>query len=92
MAQTEELVHTHIGSKYTDEQWELVFELKCYGYTYRELADWLGVSHTLVQNKFLELGCMSRTRPPLSTYDEKLKKLGDNRCMISTSSNNEYPA
>lgn len=88
MAQTEELVLTHSRGKYTDEQWEFVFELKCYGYTYRELADWLGVSHTLVQNKFLELGCMSRTRPPLSTYDEKLMKLGYINTRLSCKGNN----
>ena len=77
MTRTDELVATHIAEKYTDEQWEFVFELKCYGYTFRELADWLGVSATLVQYHFKRLGLMSSVRLPLSTYDNKLKKLGD---------------
>lgn len=77
MTRTDELVAMHVASKYTDEQWEFVFELKCYGYTLRELGDWLGVSNTLLMYHFKRLGLMSDNRLPLSTYDNKLKKLGD---------------
>lgn len=76
MTPTEQLITTHVP-KYTDEQWEFIFELKCYGYSTRELARWLGVSRNLIQWHFKRLGFTSSDRLPLSTYDEKLRKLGD---------------
>lgn len=77
MTRTEELVATHVAEKYTDDQWEYIFELKCYGYTFKELAEWLCVSETLIQYHFRRLGFMSSVRPPLSTYNNRLKRLGD---------------
>jgi hypothetical protein len=77
MAKTKRVVPTPVASMYTEEQWEFIFELKCYGYTYRELGEWLGVSHTLVQDVFKRQGFISDARLPLSAYNEKLQKLGD---------------
>ena len=77
MTSTEQLVVTHIGGGFTEEQWELIFELRCYGYTLRELADWLGISGSTIQYHFKRLGLISSVRPSLSTYNEKLRKLGD---------------
>ena len=77
MAQSKQLVATHVGAGYTDDQWEFIFELKCYGYTYSELANWLGVTEGVIKGQFRRLGLFSVDRLPLSTYDEKLRKLGD---------------
>lgn len=77
MTHIKQLVATHVGGGFTDEQWEFIFELRCYGYTLRELSEWLGVSHGTIQWHFNRLGFMSSVRLPLSTYDEKLRRIGD---------------
>ncbi len=77
MTRTAQLVATHVGGGYTDEQWEFIYELRCYGYTLKELSDWLGISSTLIRYHFKRLGLVSTVRLPLSTYNEKLRKLGD---------------
>jgi hypothetical protein len=87
MTHTEELVATLVTEKtsaiktepkkYTDEQWEFIFELWRYGYTYDELVKWLGVCCSTISFHFRRLGFKSRHRVPLSHYDEKLRRLGD---------------
>ena len=92
MTHTEELVATLVTpttkkkrrrrgcyntKKYTDEQWEFIFELHSYGYSAKELGEWLGVSYKTVAYHFERLGLYSTKRFPLSTYDDKLRKLGD---------------
>lgn len=63
---------------FTDKQWEYLYKLHCYGYTYRELAEWLGISHGTVQYNFYRLGYKAYTdvRPPLNTYTKEFIALG----------------
>lgn len=63
--------------KFTNEQWEFIFELRCYGYTLAELGAWLGIPQNTLYYHFARLGFIATKRLPLSTYDEKLRKLGD---------------
>ena len=61
---------------FNDEQWKFLYELHCYGYTYKELAEWLGISHGTVQYNFYTRGYKCFDREPLSLYDKKFIALG----------------
>lgn len=81
MTHTEELAATlkDYGRKsfLTDAQWELVYELWCLGYSPRELGEWLQVHPNTIRYHFRRLGFTPDKRLPLSSYNEKLRKLGD---------------
>lgn len=59
-----------------DRQWKFLYELHCYGYTYKELSAWLGFSPNTVQYNFYRLGFKSFEREPLSEYNNQLAALG----------------
>ena len=44
------------GLLFNREQWELVFELHNFGYSYATLATWLGVSESAIVSNFHRLG------------------------------------
>ena len=61
---------------FNDEQWEFIYDLHYQGYTYKELAEWLGISHGTIQYNFYRLGFKSFRRKPLDTYNKVLASLG----------------
>lgn len=63
---------------FNDKQWKLIYELYCYGYSYKELADWLGVSAETVGYNFRVRGLRAsgEYRVPLSCYKNELIRLG----------------
>lgn len=61
---------------FNDRQWRFIYDLHCQGYTYKELSQWLGISHGTIQYNFYRLEFKSFSREPLSLYDEDLRALG----------------
>ncbi len=62
----------------TDEQWEFVFELYCFGYNYNDLSEWLGYTGANIRHHFHRLGLRANRNDlePLSIYTRKLFMLG----------------
>ena len=63
----------------SEKQWEFVYKLHCYGYTYKELAEWLNVYPGTVQYNVHRLGFKSYDREPLTSFNDKLQALGGDR-------------
>mgnify|MGYP003302344513 CR=1 FL=1 len=63
---------------FNDNQWRYLYRLHCLGYTYQELADWLGISHGTVQYNFYRLGLKSYSgeREPLAKFTNEFLALG----------------
>lgn len=71
-----------MAKSYNDRQWELVYKLHCYGYTYKELGEWLRLAPGTVKHNVWELGHETFERVPLSKFDEQLRRLGDARTSV----------
>lgn len=61
---------------FNDRQWKFLYDLHCYGYTYKELATWLGISPNTVQYNFYTREFKSFVREPLHLYAEQFAALG----------------
>jgi hypothetical protein len=63
---------------YNDAQWKLIYELYCYGYSTRELGEWLGMTKEAVWYNFRIRGFKASGdyRVPLSHYKDELIRLG----------------
>ena len=64
---------------FNDRQWEFLYELHCYGYTYKELAKWLGVSPNTIKYNFYKREFKCFDREPLDIYSDDFKARGCER-------------
>ena len=64
---------------FNDRQWGFLYKLHCFGYTYKELATWLGVSPNTIKYNFYKKEFKCFDREPLNIYSEQFKALGGDR-------------
>lgn len=61
---------------FNDRQWRFLYKLHCYGYTYKEISEWLHISPNTVQYNFYRLGLKCFEREPLIAYQSQFDALG----------------